>query len=265
MLLAIWFGLGMSGLLNLMHEAAHFHVFKQTRHSKVLGRYLLGPLSLSDFDGYRVRHWQHHKKLGEADDSKYLYKETLSLQGIPKFILFNLCGLGAISRLKRVRSFNSKSNYHPGKTSLSWILRTIAVQVLLALALLISSYQQSNTWSVSLFSIVIIYMAIYSWGICAIMPLVTAIRTIAEHKIIHLDQGGYIQSKAALRNLKVNFITRLFLGAYGFDNHATHHLKPNIPYYHLPSVTSELNAKDERFIPQYGYLEAFVLACERNT
>ena len=39
-----------SGLLNLMHECAHFHAFQKRQGSDLLGHWLLGPLALADFE-----------------------------------------------------------------------------------------------------------------------------------------------------------------------------------------------------------------------
>src|SRR5947209_40887 len=69
----LWFGLLMNGLLNAMHECAHFHVFVDRRGSNFLGRWVLGPLAVTDFDAYRWRHWEHHIHLGVDGDTKDAY------------------------------------------------------------------------------------------------------------------------------------------------------------------------------------------------
>ena len=43
----LWFGLAMNGLLNLMHEASHYHVFRARRGSDILGRWILGPMAMA--------------------------------------------------------------------------------------------------------------------------------------------------------------------------------------------------------------------------
>ena len=65
----LWFGLTLTGLLNLMHECAHRLAFRRRRSSDLLGRWLLGPLVLADFDAYRERHWAHHRNLGLDGDT----------------------------------------------------------------------------------------------------------------------------------------------------------------------------------------------------
>src|ERR1044071_6613797 len=70
LLLWLWWGVVMNGVLNLMHECAHFHLFRVRALSDLWGRWIVGPLLLADFDGYRRRHWEHHKHLGEDGDTK---------------------------------------------------------------------------------------------------------------------------------------------------------------------------------------------------
>jgi fatty acid desaturase len=57
----LWFGLSMHGLLNMMHECAHYHAFRGRRGSDLLGRWVLAPLMFADFDQYRLLHWAHHR------------------------------------------------------------------------------------------------------------------------------------------------------------------------------------------------------------
>src|SRR5262245_61648519 len=70
LLLWAWSGVLMNGLLNLMHECAHFHVFRHRALSDLCGHWIVGPLLVADFAGYRQRHWEHHKHLGEDGDTK---------------------------------------------------------------------------------------------------------------------------------------------------------------------------------------------------
>ncbi len=67
--------------------------------------------------------------------------------------------------------------------------------------------------------------------------------------------GAPHQESAALRNFRVNPITRWLFGAYGFADHFTHHMKPAIPYYRLPRATRELAANDAALVPARTYLE----------
>jgi len=74
----LWVGVFANGLINLMHEAAHYHVFKEKYASDLLGRWILGPMVFANFDSYRVRHWDHHRKLGTHNDPKEAYHIDIS-------------------------------------------------------------------------------------------------------------------------------------------------------------------------------------------
>ncbi|HET6366591.1 MAG TPA: hypothetical protein VFG27_05155, partial [Pseudomonadales bacterium] len=63
-----------------------------------------------------------------------------------------------------------------------------------------------------------------------------------------------VAGRAALRNLTCGPLARLIFGCYGFAEHATHHWKPAIPYYHLRAVTIDLAASDAHFAPRPGYV-----------
>ena len=69
----LWFGLALNGYLNLMHECAHSLTFRRRRTSERLARWVIAPLVLADFDGYRSRHLAHHKHLGSPRDTKDAY------------------------------------------------------------------------------------------------------------------------------------------------------------------------------------------------
>src|SRR5262245_18827337 len=74
-LIGAWllFGLGMNGIINLMHECAHYHVFKDKIASDFLGKYIIAPLIFTNFEIYRKRHWEHHKHLGVEGETKDAY------------------------------------------------------------------------------------------------------------------------------------------------------------------------------------------------
>jgi fatty acid desaturase len=61
--------------------------------------------------------------------------------------------------------------------------------------------------------------------------------------------------RGALRNLKCEPISRLILGAYGFAEHGTHHVKPRLPYYHLSAAPNERMKDDPEMVPNHQYLE----------
>lgn len=253
--LSLWFGVAMSSLLNLMHEAAHFHVFKGRHHSRLLGRYILSPLVVSNFDAYRKRHWLHHKHLGQAQDTKYTYLMNLSGVGLMMFFLRLLFLIEALKKFTYInRADNEQQNINK-EYSVSPLLPILAIHLVLFVGLFLTvRVSHSVTYIDSVFILLWVYLVIYVYGLGAITMLVNALRSVAEHRIFYQDKPE-ASSDAALRNLKCTSLSRILFGAYGFGEHATHHAYPSIPYYHLGALTARCAQQDAMFQPSYGYFE----------
>lgn len=246
----IWFGFGMNGLLNLMHEAAHYHVFRSRAANDVLGRWILGPLSLADFDAYRQRHWDHHRHLGEPNDPKVTYHMDVRGHRMFELILRCLALVEAKCKFHQTRAGDDEPA--PGR-SFEWLLRVAIVQSLIggALLLLACSRHPHDLRAVTT-NVAGAYGFVYVYGLASLTVLAANLRAIAEHQIGSSDAAH--SGAAALRNFSCGPVARLIFGAYGFGEHATHHHQPAIPYYRLPAATIELTAKDPRMAPVHGYL-----------
>jgi fatty acid desaturase len=252
----LWYGLTMNGLLNLMHEAAHYHVFRARAANNFLGRWVLGPLALADFDSYRQRHWDHHRHLGDPDDPKTTYH--MDIRGRRLLTLAGRC-LGLI---EAVRKFRHQADAHddepvPGQ-SLPWMLHVFLVQALFGGSILaLAAWTHRGEPAVGTVTAAILaYGFVYIYGIASVTVFAANLRAIAEHQIgdDHANRTGL----AALRNFSCNPVTRLFFGAYGFGEHATHHRLPAVPYYRLTPVTETLAAKDPAMAQVNGYVGTII-------
>lgn len=240
----LWFGLTMNPLLNLLHEAAHGLVFRQRGADRLLGVYLLAPLSLADFDRYRDRHFDHHRHLGQARDPKYTYRV-----GIHGPALARLCWRSLTLAEARQR-FRQQTNAPLPRATL---LRTALLQGGLLLALTAAALTPQRSAAQVVWAVALAYGLVYGYGLAALTVLLSALRGIAEHR--SYNDSEPLVGVAVLRNLRCGWLERLVLGAYGFTEHATHHLEPAIPCYHLPQVTRRLAQEDEALIPGPGYLQ----------
>jgi fatty acid desaturase len=248
--IAAWvvFGFGMNGLLNLMHESAHGLVFRRKQASEFLGRSVLAPLVFADFDGYKARHWQHHRCLGGDGETKDTY--LIDIHGIKLLWLLLRCLSGAAALGKFAHQSSSKDDAQQAPSRAAWLRRVAVVQATLAAVLFLAARAGQPSFQSALVSAIAAYALIYMYGLVAVTTFAAALRAIAEHQ---LHGQSDVQGYAALRNFKCNAITRFLMGAYGFGEHETHHLHPGIPYYLLPAATAMLASEQASLTPRQGY------------
>ncbi len=246
----IFFGCGMNGIFNLMHECGHYHVFKRKRGSEILGRYLIAPLMIADFESYRKRHWAHHKYLGVEGETKDAY--LIDIHGNNIFLLL-IRSLFMLEMLKKFsKQINTGTSRKTIETDYPWVRTTILFQTIFFATILFTAYLGHPFWQEALIHGSLIYAFVYCYGLISLTVFMANLRAIAEHQL-NADQGAQ-EGYAALRNFKCNLLERFLFGAYGFGEHYTHHKVPGIPYYYLKEATEEISRKDNTLKPITGYL-----------
>jgi fatty acid desaturase len=252
----VWFGLSMQALLNLMHETAHLNVFKSRRANELLGRWVLGPMMFTDFDRYREVHWTHHRNIGREGDPKYSYRIDIRGFNSVKFLLRSLLLIEAIRKLRYVHGAAG-----PGEAQKKppfWLLRTVLFHGVLATSVFSVAH---GAGLAAAGTAVFVYGLVYFYGILSLTVMAANLRAIAEHQLheVQTESSGV----AALRNLASTPVTWLIFGAYGFSEHATHHLNPALPYYQLLPETLRLS--EERGAADRGYFEVlFAIVAARE-
>lgn len=254
----LWFGLLMSGLLNLMHECAHYHVFQDRKGSDWLGHWVLAPLLLADFDGYRERHWKHHTHLGIDGDTKDAY--LVDVRGFGLFRLLLQC-LTLHTALGRFGKQLQPGDLEKVKRR-DWMKRTVVVQVVFLASLLIVAGPMAgrNLWPSGLMAAGLAYGLIYGYGLASLTVYAATLRAIAEHQI-EVGQSSET-GRAALRNFQCGPVSWLIFGAYGFAEHATHHREPALAYYHLQRATEYLATTDHDLLPKHRYVSEILKLAE---
>ena len=252
----LWFGLTMQALLNLMHETAHLHVFKSRRANEWLGRWVLGPLMFTDFDRYREVHWAHHRHVGREGDPKYSYRIDIRGVNSLKFLLRSLVLIEAIRKFRYVHGA-ARPAVDGGQDRL-WILRTFVLHGLLAGSLLLVA---QGSLLKALITVGLVYGFVYFYGILSLTVMAANLRAIAEHQL-HVEQLE-ASGVAALRNLSSTPLSWVIFGAYGFSDHASHHLNPAVPYYQLLPETRRL--AEQRNAADRGYFQVlFAMVVARD-
>ncbi len=244
----IWVGLTMQGLLNLIHECAHYHVFKRRWGADLLGRWVLAPLVVADFDNYRKIHWAHHRELGGDKDPKYSFKVEIRGWRLPLFLLQCLIGVEAWKKLKYQNRERANTDLAQSRF---WMVRVMVIHGLFVASLFATAWWTGERdLRTAVLNAVVAY-AVYLYGVVSLTLFAATLRAIAEHQdgADHPEVCGH----AALRNLKCGPIGRLIFGCYGFAEHATHHRYPAIPGYCLGEATAELASRFPGLEPHFSY------------
>lgn len=240
-------GFAMNGILNLMHECAHGLTFRSKRHSEFLGGAIIAPLVLADFEGYKTRHWQHHRHLGGPGETKDAY--LVEIRGIGLLRLLTRC-LAGVEALRKFAGQARHSRARRQGSKVRWLANVAIVHALVVLVLFAVATAGQESLRAAVVSTLAAYGSIYIYGLMSLTVFAATLRAIAEHQI-HGDSD--VQGYAALRNFRCNAITRFLMGAYGFGEHETHHLYPGIPYYRLPAATAVLAESRPSLKPGPGY------------
>ncbi len=243
----LWFGCSFHGLLNLWHEASHGLVFRERVANDLLGRWVLAPLVVGDFDSYRQRHWDHHRFVGEPGDTKDAYLLDLKNGGWER-LLFDCLSLRAALR-KRAATDPTEARPNAGR---AWLARAVALHACFVMGLFLVALAPGRAPLDAMIAAVVAWGVVFAYGLGSLTLLVASLRTLAEHGAG--EDGSEIVGRAHLRNLRCGPIERLVFGAWGFADHATHHREPAVPSYRLGEATRMLvEAGDTRMQPLTNY------------
>jgi fatty acid desaturase len=173
------------------------------------------------------------------------------------FFLRCLLVIEAVNKYRHQTS-GKKNSANRSSGSYLWMGRVIIVQVLLFGSLLASSWHVNpRDVRYSLFVAASSYLVVYIYGLMTLTLFAATMRAIAEHQVA-TDQPAW-SGHAALRNFSCGFLSRLLLGAYGFAEHATHHLEPSIPYYRLPKLMDRVATANPGLAPTRTYVSTLLM------
>jgi fatty acid desaturase len=255
LLLWFWFGVTQNGIINLLHESAHGLSFRNQAVARFVGRWLLAPLVLTDLDEYRERHWQHHRRLGKPDDPKLAYHENIHGKRLVWFFLRCITMFEGV-RLLQSSKRESAPAAKPG-AKFAALGRIAVAQLVFLASIALTALLSHEAMSTAALSVLLAYGFVYGHGLGGLTVFMAGLRAIAEHQIG--PDGRSTQGNAALRNFHCGLASRLVFGAYGFAEHATHHLEPSIPHYNLPAATDALGAEEPLFQRRSGYVSTLFL------
>ena len=211
------------GLMVLMHETAHWLLFREGRLNTWVGTWLCAaPLGV-DLKAYRRRHHLHHRHTQTPEDPDLALSAPLpaSRGRLALVFLGDLCGWTALTKIAAWRPWRDGF-------AATWRL---ARAPLLASAVLCAILTALGGWPLYLLAWVLPWA---TW-----FQVVTRIRDIAEHGLIH-DAEDPLRNT---RTIGAGLLARAFVAPYGVNYHLEHHLLVFVPCWKLREVRALLLAK----------------------
>ncbi|HJR04771.1 MAG TPA: fatty acid desaturase family protein [Methylomirabilota bacterium] len=212
------------GLMVLMHETAHWLLFRRGRLNIWVGTWLCAaPLGV-DLKTYRRRHHLHHRHTQTPEDPDLALSVPLPVSRgrLAGALLGDLCGWTALTRI---------AGWRPWRDGLAETRRRLRAP-LLANAVLCALLTALGGGP--------LYVLLWVLPWATWFQLVTRIRDIAEHGLVH-DAADPLRNT---RTVGAGFLARAFLAPYGVNYHLEHHLLVFVPCWKLPEVQALLLARD---------------------
>jgi len=211
------------GLLVLMHETAHWLLFRQGRLNTWVGTWLCAaPLGV-DLKAYRRRHHLHHRHTQTPEDPDLALSAPLPISRgrLALELLGDLVGWTALTRLARWR---------PGSDGPALTWRRLRAP-LVASAVLGGILAALGGWS--------LYLLVWVLPWATWFQLVTRIRDLAEHGLV-FDAADPLRNT---RTIGAGFLARALVAPYGVNYHLEHHLLVSCPCYRLRKAHALLISK----------------------
>jgi fatty acid desaturase len=222
-LVIIWIGARQHALAILMHDGAHYLLFKNRRLNAVVSElFLAWPLFITT-RAYRGSHFAHHRHVNTERDPDLMRKQNSewefpkSWRALVALLAKDVFGVNTHQQLFELSDMADEKNGQSQKADFYQVSR-ISYYVLL---LTVVTY--FHLWPMFLLLWVV---PILTW-----LKMIMRIRSIAEHFAIENDHA-YTQSRTTLPSL----LERVFVAPRNVNFHLEHHLYPSVPFFRLPQL-----------------------------
>jgi fatty acid desaturase len=243
LLAVVFIGTQQHAMFVLVHEAAHYRLFRNRTLNDAVGR-LLGTVTGISMCSYRVVHRLHHNDLyGQNDPDIALHG------GYPRgraYLLRKLAG--------DLSGFNAWKTFHYffGNPALN-AQTGAALRPLDDTAPALRRAARRDRWGVVAFhagapaamfalgggSALAVYMVLWLLPIATVVQAILRVRAILEHGAVRDTSSPFTAARTNLAGP----LARLFLFPHHVNYHIEHHLFPAVPHYHLPRLHQALVAQ----------------------
>jgi fatty acid desaturase len=212
-------GTRINGLGALVHEAAHYRVFKNRTINDIVGEIAAFPTTAS-MAGYRNSHFSHHRELNSHKDPDWVRNLLLDDFEFPapqvqfvKRLLTHLSGL---------KARESVVGFHQNKETRDIPALTHRLRLAVLLALLVSSV------AFGFWEQLLLYWAV---PLLTVFLTVRYLRVVAEHYAVGHD-GVLSESRTVIAPAWQLFL----IAPWGLNYHLEHHLFPGITCFNLAAA-----------------------------
>jgi fatty acid desaturase len=210
------------GLLILMHDGAHYRLFRNRRMNDLISEIFLAWPNFVTMRSYRQHHFAHHRFLNSDRDPDWLRKKDDPDWWFPKNWaqlgkLFGreLFGGGAIYNIRLSRSLSAEDPTPPQGFT---IFRLVFYGLIIALIV----------YSGAFAGFVLYWLVPFAtW-----LMLVLRVRSIAEHFAIARRDRTCSNTRTTLPRI----FDRIFIAPNNICFHLEHHLYPSVPFFRLPEL-----------------------------
>jgi len=212
--------IGMTGFSSLMHECWHRYAVRSGRLNEFIGRWIVSPMFLLDFDRYRERHFQHHRHVGqEGDPDSAAWQKTLS-----EFVADTAGRLTIVPKLAAI--FFKR---HAPKQASGPRLSRAAITAIITF---------HGIWvGICCACSPIAILTAYILPLILVANLLS-LREYREH--FYLEDGRLVTC-----DIDCSLIERLFIAGGYFNFHASHHVFPELPQRQLPTLIQLIYSSPE--------------------
>jgi len=222
-------------LLSLMHESAHFRLFKSRFWNDAIGNLFAAYPIFWDMYGYRENHFQHHKYVNTEKDPDWQrkvdhpdWKFPNSKDYVRRLFARYLYGFAL---LENFRFSLVMSGHWPAQK----LQRKGQIPTLLQKLLYYGAIVGALAYAGALTEFAVYWLIPYYF----IFPFIQKFRSIAEHFAL-----PYTHELNQTRNVITNPIEAFFFGPHNLNYHLDHHLFPTVPNYNLPAFNKILKQHD---------------------
>ena len=212
-------GTRINGLGGLMHDAAHYRIFKNRTLNDIVGEIMAFPTTAS-MAGYRNSHFSHHRELNSHKDPDWIrnllaedYEFPAPQVQFVKRMLMYVSGL---------KAKNAVFGFHGNKETRDIPVLTARLRLAAILALLASAIAFGFWKSLILY-----------WAVPMLTTFLTVryIRIVAEHYAVGHD-SVLSESRTVIAPAWQLFL----IAPWGLNYHLEHHLFPGITCFNLAAA-----------------------------